>query len=239
MIAMMSCLAAFAVLTAPIEAAPAAKREDIPREAARRMTRGAAAFEAAKTPEELLDAVKEFELASQAAPKWPDPVFNMAQALEKAGDPAGAKKAYEKYLELAPEAADASAVQQKIDKLEYLAEKKQKEKEKVVVDGDWMYEGSSMQVKVKLTGDQLTVMTYPPHLPEGELRLKGTLTGRSFEGKTYFSDGSSHLSRGTISDDNRTIKVTMSVESMDSSARSFFDKDGDGWTEDSPLVRRD
>ncbi|TAL27543.1 MAG: hypothetical protein EPN97_16890 [Alphaproteobacteria bacterium] len=88
--------------------------------------RGTAAIEAAGGPEDFREAAAEFRKAYEAAPKWPDPYYNAGIALEKAGDAAGAAKAFRLYLKAAPDAADAKKVSQKADKLEYLAEKKER-----------------------------------------------------------------------------------------------------------------
>lgn len=88
--------------------------------------RGTAAIKAADKPEDFRDAAAEFSKASAAAPSWPDPYYNAGVALEKAGDLAGAYKAFKSYLKAAPNAADAKQVQKKVNELEYLAEKAEK-----------------------------------------------------------------------------------------------------------------
>lgn len=106
-----------------------AKAETIVSEKAQRFfNRGTAAMEAASGPEDFSDAAGEFRKAYEAAPKWPDPYYNAGIALEKAGNLAGAAKAFRLYLKTAPDAADAKKVSQKVDKLEYLAEKKERAK---------------------------------------------------------------------------------------------------------------
>lgn len=99
----------------------------VPEEARRFLARGIAAFKLAKSPQDFAPAVAEFQKASDAAPWWGDPYFNMGQALEQAGDPAAAIRAYRFYLAAAPGAADAGKVQSKIYELEYVAEKKGKD----------------------------------------------------------------------------------------------------------------
>lgn len=99
----------------------------VPEEARRFLARGVAAFKLAKSPQDFAPAVAEFQKASDAAPWWADPYFNMGQALEQAGDPAAAIRAYRFYLAAAPGAADADKVQSKIYELEYVAEKKGKD----------------------------------------------------------------------------------------------------------------
>jgi len=99
----------------------------VPEEARRFLARGIAAFKLAKSPQDFAPAVAEFQKASDAAPWWGDPYFNLGQALEQAGDPAAAIRAYRFYLAAAPGAADAGKVQSKIYELEYVAEKKGKD----------------------------------------------------------------------------------------------------------------
>lgn len=94
--------------------------------AQRFFNRGTAAIESASGATDFREAAEEFRKAYEAAPEWPDPYYNAGIALEKAGDPAEAAKAFRLYLKAAPDAADAAKVRQKADKLEYLAEKQAK-----------------------------------------------------------------------------------------------------------------
>ncbi len=56
----------------------------IPEEAERRMARGMAAFKGAQSPSDYRDAVREFELATLAAPWYGDAYFNLGVAQDKA-----------------------------------------------------------------------------------------------------------------------------------------------------------
>lgn len=103
----------------------------VPEKAERFLARGTAAIKAAETPEDFRAAAAEFRKAAEAAPSWPDPYYNAGVALEKAGDPAGARDAFQKYLKLAPNAPDAKQVRNRVYELEFLAEKQDKQKAQV------------------------------------------------------------------------------------------------------------
>lgn len=98
----------------------------IPEDARRFLARGAAAFEAAKSPADFELAVGEFVKASNVAPWWGDPYFNLGKSYEGAGKPQQALSSYKLYLLASPQAADFSAVQTQVYKLEFLAEQQAK-----------------------------------------------------------------------------------------------------------------
>lgn len=62
-------------------------------------------------------AAGRFEEAARWNPQSADAFLLLGQAREKMKDLAGARAAYEKFLELAPESRDAGAVRRKIRKL--------------------------------------------------------------------------------------------------------------------------
>lgn len=95
----------------------------VPREAARHLNRGRAAFAEAKSPAEIGEAVAEFEAALAAAPWWGIAYYNLGLAQEKAGDYAAAQSNLQLYLLATPIAKDAEAVQGLIDGIEYKQEK--------------------------------------------------------------------------------------------------------------------
>jgi tetratricopeptide (TPR) repeat protein len=72
----------------------------LPTEAERRMARGEAAFKGSGSPADYKDAVKEFELATLAAPWYGDAYFNLGLAQDKTGDLDGALRSL-KNAELA------------------------------------------------------------------------------------------------------------------------------------------
>ncbi len=107
----------------------AAKIRPAPRitnDARRHMGHGLAAFGLAKTPQDYQSAIKEFQQASNRAPWWPDPYYNLAKAEEQAGDDQGAATSFQNYLAAAPHAADASQVRTELYKVQYLAQQKAK-----------------------------------------------------------------------------------------------------------------
>ena len=87
----------------------------------RELTYGRVALERAKNKTGLLKSAQEFENAAQKAPTCDQAQFNMGVVYEKAGEFAKARQAFAAYLKLAPGAADAAKVQEKIYELEYLA----------------------------------------------------------------------------------------------------------------------
>lgn len=67
-------------------------------------------------------AIKEYEIAIELAPAFPDNYFDLAIIQDKAGDYNAAIKNLRKYLKLAPNAEDKEAVKDMIYKLEYKIE---------------------------------------------------------------------------------------------------------------------
>lgn len=92
-------------------------------EARRYLQRGMAAVEMAKTPDDLLEAAKEFRSAIELAPNSTPAWYNLGAVLEKAGDIPGAIAAFKRYLELAPKAEDATQLSDKLIRLEYRQER--------------------------------------------------------------------------------------------------------------------
>lgn len=91
-------------------------------EARRHFNRGMAAVEMAKTPEDYVPAIKEFEQARDLAPDWADVYYNLGLVQEKAGKYRDAVTSLRRYLQLDPNSPDAAQVQALIDKTEYKAE---------------------------------------------------------------------------------------------------------------------
>ena len=110
-----SLLAAFLVPAGPAAAQgagepPAAQApplgDDAPPEAVRRYRMGKVAYRRSL----FEDAAREFRVAQELLPFNAKIAFNLARALERAHDAAGAIREYERYLTLAPEAEDRVAV---------------------------------------------------------------------------------------------------------------------------------
>lgn len=74
---------------------------------------------------DFLEAEEYFEKASNLAPWWPDPYFNLGLVQEKIGDYDFATMNLEFYLLAAPDAHDTAAVKQKIYEMEYMVKRMQ------------------------------------------------------------------------------------------------------------------
>lgn len=121
-----------AIAAAPIGTEPDARLRDkmiklvrtmpalpyVPEAAKRHSARAQVLVEDAKDEQGYRAAATEFEEAIRAAPWLPSPYYNLAVVQERLGDFAGAIKSLKVYLDLAPNASDAKAVQTKIYKLE-------------------------------------------------------------------------------------------------------------------------
>lgn len=108
--------AVWLAMALPAAAAP------VPEEAQRHFARGMAAVELAKTPEDYVPAIREFEQAQALAPGWPDVCYNLGLVQYKAGRFGAAAASLKHYLQLVPEAPDSREIQQLVYKLEYQAE---------------------------------------------------------------------------------------------------------------------
>lgn len=94
----------------------------IPERAEKNMSRA----EAYLSREDYFSAIEELVQASARAPWWDKAYYQLAVAQEKTQDYAGALENYKLYLKAAPLAPDAPAVLKKLDELEVLKEKVQK-----------------------------------------------------------------------------------------------------------------
>lgn len=111
--------------------------EDIPAEAQRHLNRGIAAVELAASTADFEDALAEFKVATELAPNWAIPYYNLASVSTKLERYQDAINYYKKYLALAPDAKDADKIRMDIDKLEYKQEKRAKVDD---LAGDWLCE---------------------------------------------------------------------------------------------------
>ena len=100
---------------------------EVPAQASRHLARGQAALEMAKTTSDFNDAAEELERAVRLAPWWADGYHELGAAYEKATNYQQAMNAYQLYLAAAPTAPDSKEVKSKIYKLEYAAEREQKQ----------------------------------------------------------------------------------------------------------------
>lgn len=94
----------------------------------REMAQGQVAVEIAKDAQGLRKAAELFSQATRKAPDCADAHFNLALAQEGVANYPAAKRSFEKYLELSPNAADAAQVHKKIYALEYRLERARQEK---------------------------------------------------------------------------------------------------------------
>lgn len=123
----------------------------IPEEARRYMARGQAAAELAKTKVDYDEAAKEFQKAVNIAPWWADAYYNLGLIQEKAERYSDAVRNLNLYMFAAPNALDMQAVQARIYKLEYRAEKAGK---RMKLEGTW--EGTIDQPDVDKYGKRLS-----------------------------------------------------------------------------------
>jgi len=100
----------------------------VPDEARRHFDRGQAAIEMAYTPEDLHDALMEFQKAIDLAPDWPDPYYRLGMVQNKMDQYDDALKNLKIYLQLAPNATEAQEVHQLVNKIEYKRDKESKVK---------------------------------------------------------------------------------------------------------------
>lgn len=101
----------------------------VPEEAERRMARGRAAIESASSEQDFIEAATEFQKAARAAPWLPEAYFNLGVVYEKAGRYEEARRNLKLYLTAAPNASDAKQVREQLYKLEFQAEKANRQKE--------------------------------------------------------------------------------------------------------------
>ncbi len=91
--------------------------QEVSAEARRHFDAGRAAAAKATSPEGLLSAIWEFEEASRLAPDWPGAFRGLGLVQRAAKKHADAEKSFRRYLELAPDAADADQIRSLIDEM--------------------------------------------------------------------------------------------------------------------------
>lgn len=95
----------------------------VPADAEAAAGRGTYIFKNAKSPDDVLNAAKEYLSAIEAAPWVANYYFNLCTVLEKTPYSLQALHACNLYLVVAPEASDAGAVRQRIAGLQYAADR--------------------------------------------------------------------------------------------------------------------
>lgn len=225
----------------------------VPDEARRYMARGMAAVEMAKSVDDYVFAVKEFEQAARLAPDWPDVYYNLGRVQSKAGDYASAMKSFRRYLELGPKSPDAAKVQEEIFKLEYRQERIKKVAELAGVwlvgktpfaisinDSEFIAKGNVGTDGVKVISDGGVLVGKSERTARGnsEVLFRGRIDGYSIKGMRHrspFTEGVSSCTipvdqsefTGTVSEDgNRiTINFQKGMYQADRDAGLFFGLD--------------
>jgi Tfp pilus assembly protein PilF len=149
--------AAFLLLIGLCASAPARSADPVPEDARRHVVRGHTAVEMAKSPKDYRAAIEEFERAVRIAPQWADAYYNLGMVQSRAGRSREAIVNLKRYLELAPNAADAAQVRDEIVALEYRLEREAQFEE--LQGGGW------------LVGEPSGLL--PPVGPAYEFRLEG------------------------------------------------------------------
>lgn len=108
-------------------------------EAMRHWNRGLAAVEMAKSQADYEAAIAEFRQAAQLAPDWPDVWYNLGLVQDKAAKFEDALNSLKRYLQLTPDAGEASQVKQLMDKIEY-------KRERSNIEGIWKVDKNEMSV---------------------------------------------------------------------------------------------
>lgn len=105
---------------------PVLAQPPVPEAAQERFKAGVAMIAKAGNPDDLRDALTEFEAAAALAPQWPDIHYNLAQLAAETDKPAKAVKEYGLYLGLMPDAADRATVEKEIGRLKESIARKRK-----------------------------------------------------------------------------------------------------------------
>jgi Tfp pilus assembly protein PilF len=119
----MKGIGAFLLFVGLCTSAPARAADPVPEDARRHFVRGRTAVEMAKSPQDYRAAIEEFERAVRIAPRWADAHYNLGMVQARAGHSREAIASLKRYLELAPNAADAAQVRDEIIALEYRLER--------------------------------------------------------------------------------------------------------------------
>jgi tetratricopeptide (TPR) repeat protein len=83
------------------------------------MREGISALKHARNTDDLEEVEKKFQKASNLAPWWPDPYYNLGLVTEQLRKFEEAISIFELYLLAAPDSQDADAIKQKISDLKY------------------------------------------------------------------------------------------------------------------------
>lgn len=158
-------------------------------EARKHMVRGSAAVEmaiASKSQADLKDAAQEFRKATELAPELALAWFNLGSIESKLGRYAEAVAAFQRYLNLSPQAEDAQKVRDEIIKLEFRQEKTAKRQR---LAGTWVTFRPVKLVSGK--GDYLYVSSYKASLDGDIIRLEAD-DARWVQRETVISSASAY-----------------------------------------------
>ena len=112
--------------------------QGIPEEARKHFTRGIAASEMATSATDYKDAIKEFDMAKNLAPEWPDVYYNLGLLHEKTGNYEEAVLNLQMYLKLVPSSPEADQIREAIYKLEY-------KRDRINIRGIWKVDAKRMK----------------------------------------------------------------------------------------------
>ena len=170
----------------------------VPEETVKYEGRAEAAVRNAKTPQDYLDASKEYSKALLLAPWVASYYFNLGVVLEKAGKPGEAITNLRLYLLAAPIAPDVREVQKKIAGLDYEMEMQTKVIEKKPEHGfngiwRWSSSGGKRDWQISVSDSKLTALCIrfvpsSPQLPDEcawfnmPYNFTATMRGKEFEG---------------------------------------------------------
>jgi tetratricopeptide (TPR) repeat protein len=139
-------------------------------EARKHILRGTAAIEAARSIDELSVAVEEFKKATELAPDMAAAWYNLGSVQAKTGELKDAIASYQRYVTLAPQAADAQKVKDEIVKLEFRLELAEKVKSRA---GTWITEDGT-PFRLSLDGNRMTLVN--PGYPVGKDEVDSAYT---------------------------------------------------------------
>lgn len=208
---------------------------EIPLEARRLVARGQAAIEMAQNKADFDDAASEFEKSINIAPWWGDAYRGLGMACEKGSNYRQAMAAYELYMKAAPNAPDVTEVQNKIFKLEYAADREDKQAfERVIaqktasarqqaLQGLWREKVRTTHVWQVTLQNGMFVASKPGYTEDGTryngpFTIKASIKGNALDGTVSGPaidivdtgcsvSASEQPLTGTISDDGRTMMI--------------------------------
>ncbi|HEY6168259.1 MAG TPA: hypothetical protein VI454_09490 [Verrucomicrobiae bacterium] len=199
-------------------------RPAIPEEAQRFAIRAETLLKNAASDSEFDKVIMEFQKASNAAPWWDMPYFNLALVLEKTGNPNSAIENFRLYLQANPTAADASQVRRKMVALEVEAELLEPIRR---LEGRWASESGSI-MELRSSGKSVTMIQIKPSTTAqqngwhaGDIGFYATFEGSRLKGKMIshhidpkevrcWGDRTEHSFTGLVAADGS--KITLNAE---------------------------